>query len=649
MIARQAAGFFIFYHTERNRPMKQLTALLTIVLAFSSTPFCLEREKTDETIVVSADLIAEELRETGSSTTIITAEEIKESGAVTIQEVLRKVAGIQVNTTGSRGSTSSVMMRGAGSAQTLVLIDGAPANDPLSGGFDLSGISLENIERIEIVSGQGSAVHGSEAGGGVINIITSGGKKGFVASAEYSRGSFHSEKELLSVKGGMDKLSGSLSIDRYGTRNDGEREGFNNTSYSGRIDGSFGSNGFSLSSRNFDSSKNIGMETDYDFMLGGLVQHIDGNSWQDYRGNCHSASHTFSSAENFWRHTARASLSKGRIAYSDNADDDEPFGGDINSLSESEVRNFSVIEEFDWNRFRTAAGFEYEKGEGSYYSTYESMFFDSISEYNENYINKGYFAEFKYRSDMFNADLSARYDDHSEFGNDLNGRASVMYKIQNGKYRIVASYGTSFRAPSLNELFFPGWGNPELEPEEGRGWEFSFRCSLLDSKLDGRMSIFRNKYDNLISSDPVTYTAANIEESKVNGAEAAAGIELPLGFFIDASYTYMETEDTETGEQLLRRPKNKGALTLSKIGKNYTAGIEGIFLSSMRDIKIVNIPERIPAHNIANAFLKITCPKGMYFKARVENLFDKDYMELAGFPAPGRNFLFTLGFTVDRN
>jgi vitamin B12 transporter len=595
--------------------------LFLCLLLIAPTVSAEEKVRLDE-IVVTASRIEEPLGETTSGVILITQEDIQKMNVSFVPDILRKLPEVHVIQNGGTGKVASVLLRGGSSSHTLVLIDGIRMNSTTTGSFDFSGISVDDIERIEIVKGPLSTIYGSDAMAGVISIITKKGTGRFKSDVSLEAGSKGTVNPTAGISGGYKtvhyRLTGKyfqtdgISAADAGTGPDGYRKAL----LSGKL-------GFSPSenlvveftgSYSYDRSELDG----FDFFSSKAVD--DGNFVQ--RGH-----HGFLSgkaiihASDMWTQTVSTSLAKDSLKF---RDPDTVFNN---------AETMTSINTVDWQHdfspfefYSVVAGFEYREEKGDS----EGNFDKSISNYALYLTNR-----LKLLEKLFLVTVGVRCDDRDISGSKATYRFGATYTIPNAGATFRASYGTGFRAPALNELFFPFYGNPDLEPEETTSWEAGFSKEFFAKRLQISMTYFDQEYENLIWTDPKTFTADNIKDACVKGLETSAAIQVNEHINIKAGYTYLDTEDRQTGKQLPLRPKDKLNLTADLSIRNFMAVADYTFIGERFDSAV---KRTLSSYSIVNMSGSYEVSRELTLFARIENLFDEEYEEIGSFNTPGISF-----------
>lgn len=590
-------------------------------------------------VVVTATKIETPTKEVGSSITVISAEEIENKQRTSVQEVLRGTPGLDVVQNGSFGATTSVFLRGANSEHTLVLIDGIEVNDPISTGraFNFGNLTTENIERIEILRGPQSTLYGSDALGGVINIIT---KKGegppkVYASAEY--GSHETFRETVGLSGGNDLTYYSLSVSRLDTdgisardEDDGNREedGHENTSISAKVGLTPTDNtDLALIARYTDAS------VDLDSFAGD-----DPNSVQDTEHFFIRGQATVTLFDGFWEQT-------GSVSYSDTERDSDDPPDPMNPLGSTSFFDGELLK-FEWQHNlylhetnTLTLGVETEEEEGLSRSSFGDFPKKDVR-------MNGYYVQDQIKLwNRFFTTVGVRLDDHESFGSETTFRVASAYIFEETGTKLKGSYGEGFKAPSLYQLFAPDdpffgpVGNPNLEPEESEGWDIGIEQELFDGKVLLGATYFENDFDNLIifvSGDGFV----NVSQAESEGVELSAEIYPCENLSIRANYTYMETKDKSTGEELVRRPGNKAGIDVNYrfLEDRANMNLEVLYVGEREDTDFSTFPSTtvtLDDYTVVNLAASYDVCENLRIFGRVENIFDEDYEEVLGFGVPG--------------
>jgi vitamin B12 transporter len=578
-------------------------------------------------IVVTASRIEWPIDKTGSFITVISKNDIQKRHAETVGDLLRTVVGLNVVQSGSTGKAVSLFIRGAASNHCLVMLDGVPLNDPTTGAFDFSELAASAIERIEIVRGPNGILYGSNAIGGVVNIITSQKDEAAKRCVSVAAGSYGSIEGTTELSGGDKRLRYSGSLSGITTRGQSENDFHRNVSFS------------SVVSSRVSPTANVSLNLRYGATSNGLRgPRFDPDPNAEQSGGHLLVSATFRQfVSEHWNYSLRTSFLERDITFDDPLDylDTGLFIGDSHQEIASRVENVAwqnnlrlsealwMIPGVEWKEERTTNDGRFPFGSTNFDDRIRntSLFLNGIADFKR----------------LPTVSAGVRLDDHSEFGTVATYKCSLSYPIPRTGTSVKASVGTGFRAPSLNELYYPGYGNPDLSPERTIGWDCGLRHEIGRASASVEAAYFHNSYRNLISFNPATWLADNIGEALSDGVECSASVRPAAFLAVEGFYAFTRTEDRATGKALLRRPRHSGGVTLSYRGEPVEATVSASFVGARLDNDFGG--PRGEYYNTAHARLDAVVtyslgPSRQLF-CRVGNLLDERYDEVAGYPAPG--------------
>jgi vitamin B12 transporter len=565
----------------------------------------------EERITVTATATEEPVAEVPVSVDVLDRAEILAHEADQAIDLLRTLPGIDVVQSGSPGKTASLFLRGTNSNHTLVLWNGIELNDPNLGGFDWSTLALDGVERVEVVKGPYSALYGSSAVGGVVQLVT--------RSAEGPELDLRAEagsNDLLraGVSGGF--RSGAFSLDVGGHLRRGEGEVDNDSFDSEEIDVGAGFD--------FGESAHLGA-------LARAVANEIGVPF-DFSGNPSPRREQEFDALSLampFEWTAGSGGLDALVARTetdiDFRDPDDPFAANRAESSRDQARLAG--------RFEPTAGLtvtlggDFERQEATTGGAFGPGLVDVTQE------EWSAFGQVAWQAGPVRVDAGVRRDDNEAFGEETSLRAAAAWAIL-PTLRLRGGYGESFRAPSLGDLYYPGFGNPELLPEGGESYEVALEGETGDStRFDYSVAWFANDLDDLIEFDFTTFLPQNIGKAEVRGIEGSLGIRSGI-FGGRLAVTWMDTEVVATGRELLRRPEEKASLVLFVRPGEWTCGATLRYVGDRLDFGDV------PLDSFTTLDLTLARRFGERYEpfARVENVFDEEYEEVTGIPAPGTSF-----------
>lgn len=615
-------------HALQGNIMKKLTITSLVSLAFPTMALAEPVVTLDEDIVVTASRIPQKRQTVIGDISVINAADIERAGQSTLLELLQTQPGIEVTHNGGAGKTSSLFMRGTNANHVIVLVDGIRINSETTGTTAFENIPTAQIERIEILRGPSSSLYGQDAIGGVIQIFTKQGKGAprFHASAGY--GSYNTKTANAGFSGSIGDTSFALNVSSYDT--DGfsavrthnrlykDNDGYRNLAISGSLSHqialghSIGIQLFSSEGHNrYDSSSNL---TDF-----------------SNRNMARQVSYAMFSRNQFtenWHSTVR--IGEGRDDGTDYAE--TSFWSPISrSYFDTKQRQLS------WQNDITLSV-------GTLTLLYDRLEqrLDSTTQYEKTSRNNdGYAAIYALTHGAHSAKLSYRSDHNSQYGTNNTGNIGYGYQI-NDAWQVTASYGSAFRSPTFNQLFWPGGGNPNLEPEKSDNLEASVRYTEQQTSLSA--TVYENKVRNLIAGWP----AININRAKIQGL-TLAGNQRWDAWTLRGNVDLQSPRSNDSNDNLLPLRANRhGSLNLAyQWDKLRIAG--EIVSSSARYAELANI-NRLGGYTVFNLVAEYLVTPEWRLLARANNLFDKKYALARDFSGEyyntaGANVFFSVSYT----
>lgn len=629
-------GIFLSSLKEAGMRLLSIALGISLMIFLNAGAFAADGggEEVEE-IVVTATRLQTPVKHVGSSVTVISGEDLEKRGTHLIHDALRTVPGTDVVQSGGPGQQTSVFLRGTNSNHTLVLIDGVEANDPISIGraFDFANLTVDNIERVEILRGSQSTLYGSDAIGGVINIITKKGKGKPSASVTAEYGSFATRRGSLSFRGSAETAHYAFSLGKMETdgisaapesEGNTERDGYDNVTFSGRVGISTGENlEMELVGRYLEAEAEID-----DFALD------DRNSRQNTDELFLRGQATFTLFGEKWKSILGLSLSDIDRKNEDLLDAGQFFlntGSFQGNTLKGDVQSSLYL--FEGNI--VTAGFEAQEERGKSESSF-GAFQEKAAR------TQGYYLQDQVQlwKRLF-VTAGGRIDHHSTFGSEFTYRLALTCAIDGMGTRLKGSFGTGFKAPSLFQLFDPGFGNSNLGPERSRSWDGGLEQPMFGGRVRLEVNYFRIEFKNLVDSDPATFQFINIGRSVSEGMEVLSEVHLFRPLSVSARYTYTDARDRETNDVLLRRARNKLylsldydisgggslSLSLSHTGERYDISVDPVTFSSTRIM--------LGGYTIVHLAASYGMGHGITLFSRVDNLFDRDYEEIRGFGTAG--------------
>lgn len=605
--------------------MKKVIRIAFVALCVISSSVAVPVETMNE-IIVKSTRIETPLDLMTSSIDIITKDQLIDSGEVFVSDALELLAGVQIIRDGGPGQSTSVYLRGAKSQHTLLYLDGVKIVDQLGlNGYDLANVDVASVDRIEILKGPQSTLYGSDAMGGVINIITDTNYQN-KNSINYQIGSYGTHSSIFKKSYSSEDFYLNLNASYF------EQDGFSAKSDNQENDGllnkslhtKFGSKVNDLTDWSLSLRKIIA-ENEYD--------PSSSNSEKDQLINRFEIT-TKSKNEKIIYNLGASYFELNRYQEVD-------YGTIFSYDYESETKSydFNVVYDFD-NKSKFFTGVD---------SSYDEYTYDEGMGLNTGKLkNTGLFGSWQYK---WNSDLilnsSVRQDNHSKFDEFVTYQGSLAYTIDSTKTKLRARYGTAFKAPISYYLA----QNSNLNPEESKGWEIGFDQAIDQLNMSVNFSIFSQKYDNFISyldlnndTDYNVYTNGaylnsaddnyyNVDKAESNGLELGGTLYLNDKITFRSSYSYLDNDSLDSSFEI-RRPTHKFNSSVKwDVTDKLMVNSSFKYIGSREDSSGNFKPYKIIDLNARN---KIN--ENCYLTMNIKNLLDEEYTIVRGYNTPGISF-----------
>jgi len=595
--------------------MRQTTLALALGVVFSSFAYAETlTEVIGDTIVVTATRTPQKASQVIGDMTVISAREIGEAGQTTLVELLQKQPGIEITQYGGAGTGADIRIRGGNPAHTLVLIDGLRVGSATLGTTPLEGISLDQIERIEILRGPASSLYGADAVAGVVQIFTKQATGAPKFSARMGGGSHG----LLQ---GDVQYGGQAGATRFNlgagyARTDG---GFSSTR-----PGTFGYNPDDDGDEKHSAHLRVehALNSAHSIGLGGLYNRdrseYDAGTADDYGVNY------VNTISAWWKgHLTDHWQSRLLIGQGQSRNANFSLGASTGEFNTDQTQ-------YQWqNDFILPLGALTASLERLEQAVDASQVAFNQTRRSVNAGQVGYQA----RIGRHALQASLRHDAYSDFGGQTTGTAGYGFDFTPA-WRVSASYGTSFKAPSFNDLYYPTTaffqGNPNLKPEQGRNVELGLRYQQGVNLLSA--TVYRNRVKDLIVY--VFPTMENVNRATLEGLTLAGHTEL-AGLRIKASYDWQNAEDEATSKELTYRAQHYGTLDISRTLGNWEIGT-ALVASDMRYINNANT-SKLDGYARLDVRANYRMTSAWRLLARVNNVLDADYSLRADYNTPGIN------------
>lgn len=576
-------------------------------------------------VVVTATRIEVPRGDVAASVTVIDSEMIETKQWRTVVDALRSVPGLDIAQTGGPGGTASAFIRGGNPAHTLVLIDGVQVNSPTLGQYNFADLTTDNIERIEVIRGPQSTLYGADAVGGVVQIFTKTGSGDLSGNLTMESGSFDSHRETVNLQGSRDGVEYAVSASRFDTNGFSrtqvgtERDGYENTTVSSRLALNFSKTARLDWNARFSEARS---DLDESFPIGDNAATQENIAFN-------SALAFSSQILDVWTHKLSVGFqqedSKGR--------DPADLANFNNFKIETRGQQYEWQHDVDLGAYsHLTLGYEHEILEGQNHS---APGFDKVLRNNAGYA----LHQLRVAPVIFN--LGLRHDDNSRFGGKTTYKSEFAYLHDATNSKLRAALGTGFHAPTLNDLYFPGFGNPDVKPEKSRSFEFGFEQRWMDDAAYFSLTYFQTRVKDLMvfvdqDGDINTFDSRpeNVEKSRIEGWEAETAWPVAPKTTLSLNYTFTDTQNKSTGAELSRRPKHKGSASIAFDPDG------GLYLSlDMRYVgKRFNDTAnrtRLSDYTVFNLAGSYDLSQSVQIFGRIENLLDREYQEVQHFGTAG--------------
>lgn len=601
---------------------RHLTAMSSVLMGFALTP---AQADLDSEIVVTATRTAVSANRIPASTTTITRDDIDRLQARSLPDLLKGAAGMDLTSNGGAGKVASVFLRGTESDHVLVLIDGIRVGSATLGTTAFEHLPVDHIERIEIVRGPRASQWGSEAIGGVIHIITRKGDAdaGYWVNAGAGRYStVNGSLGFGGQRGSTDYIVSGARFDTHGFDarqplpgpfgfDQPDADGYDNTAFHGRVGhvlpGGTTLEAFALRARGtneFDGA----FEDRSDF-----VQQVLGMSaaWQ---------------AAETWRLEVRAGESR------DESDNFTPTG-EFSSRFDTKRRELTVQSSLEVGNNQTlTVGLDHRRDRVRSTSVFTKESRDNTGLFGQ------YFADWGSNQVLF----ALRVDDDDAFGEEVTGGLGWSHQRAAGG-RVYASYGSAFKAPSFNELFFPNFGNPNLDPETSESVELGIEGLAANAVWSVRA--YRTDIDDLIvtvlDSETGNFFPDNVDKARIDGVE----LELESnfgGWDGSVALSIVDPRDRRTGKRLRRRAEQTLRIDLHREWERWSIG--GRILAQGERFEDAENRNRLAGYAILDLFGEYRITSSLSAQIRVENVFGKQYEVVDTFNSTDRNLFVLLAY-----
>ncbi|MDF2398172.1 TonB-dependent receptor [Pseudomonas sp. 3MA1] len=596
-------------------------------------------------MLISANRQVEARNDSSAANTVFTREDIDRLQPTSLTDLLQRVPGVQVAQSGGRGNLPNIFIRGTSSAQSLVLVDGQRISSSSSGDSNLQFISVEQIERVEVLRGSRSVIYGSDAIGGVIQIFTRrGADSGLHGRMRVAAGSNQTWERSLGLSGGDAQtrfslganLDESAGIDwtHASYPSDADHDGYRNQSLSLTLSHALSDDlevGFNLLDNRGRSryDEPFGPEQDpyTDFTVSSVSGFIDAtvnDRWQSRLELGHS--------EN--RDLKPDKLSEQRSVFNTYRD----------SLAwQNDLRlnaQHSLILGADWYQDRLNTG--------------PTFFIDNTPLYfaEDRRWNRAAFIQHRFQGQSFSTELGLRRDQNQQYGSQNTWSGTLTLPL-NPDNDLLLSYSEGFRAPNFSDLYYPGFSNPDLKPEHSRSYELQWRSQLTpSSRLE--TSVYRTDIRDAIIFDFAAQRPENIGSARINGLEMALKQEW-FGWQSSLGAAIIDPRNRQSGEQLPRRARRTLNLDLDRQFEQLGLGASWQLVSDSREDQSPQKQARLSGYGLVGLRSSWAVNREIRLDLKLDNLFDQSYSRALyhydgnnyGYRSEGRTWMLGVTWTPE--
>ena len=624
---------------------------LSLLIAALATP-SIAAPHLQNPVIVTATRTAQTLSTSLAPATVITQEDIERLRPRDVIELLKYVPGVDTTQRGGAGADSSTFIRGTNSNHLLVLVDGQRVGSATSGGTSLQYVDPSQIERIEIVRGPLSSLYGSDAIGGVIQIITKKGSKAHPVTLHAAAGSNQTREAAINASADIAGWNSSVGVSHYNT------EGYNRTF--SETGGSEDDDAYRNSTVNVSSQRTLGAgAVNLQYLRNEAESEYDAIS---YCSNASGVCMPYSEIVN------ESGSVGGSYAFSDEFKLSSSIGSAKDVTTAKDDANAAVNDSFttwrnsfllqgDWQLDQNAvftAGFDYtrDRVRGAIVG-YDPVTYEPLPATNYDKTTRGnraWFAQLQNRIGKADFLFGFRNDDNDAFGRETTGNFSLGINATQST-RVIWSSGSAFHAPTFNDLYWPdpsGPGNPDLLPEQSISHELRIEQRTQDAVYSA--SLYQTEITDLIQWQPTDpaddyspWTPVNVADADIQGAELGATICLE-DYIIQGSYSYTRPRNAETDTQLINRSRQKLTVSVDRKFGAFGIGIDATAYSK-RYMDQDNITST-GGYGLIDLRLSYDVMRNLTTALKVGNALDRDYVVVDRYREDRVNAMFSVDYKL---
>lgn len=592
-------------------------------------------------VLISASRQVESRTATSAANTVFTRADIDRLQPSGVTDLLARVPGVQVAPTGGRGSLPGIFIRGTKAAQTLVLVDGVRIANTTSGDSGLQFLDVDQIERVEVLRGSRSAIYGSDAIGGVIQIFTRRGDgPGLHPRLRVAAGSNQTWQRSLGLSGGdgatrfnlgasLDETAGIDSTGpSYGS--DGDHDAYRNRSLNLSLSHAF--------NERFEAGVNLldsRGRSEYDSPYGRL----DEVTWLSYPQQPYTDFSVSSLGSWFDAQLNDTWHSRLELGHSENRDDKR------DKLSDQRFIYNTYRDQVTWQNDLVLDDRNHLMLGGDWY---QDRFHGTANFSEDSRWNRAVFAQYRFAGERFSSELGVRHDRNQQYGDQTTWNASLTVPL-NPRNDVLLSYSEGFRAPTFNDLYDVQYGNPDLRPEHSKSYELQWRSQLAsETRLEA--SLYRTDLRDAINYDPTRRRPGNVDNARINGLELSL-LQEWAGWTSQLGLSMIDPRDRESGHTLQRRARRTLSLDLDRQFERFSVGASWQAVSGSYDDPSNN--ERIGGYGLLGLRGGMVLTDEVRLELKLDNLLDKQYSRALysfegsqyGYREEGRTWLLSLTWT----
>ncbi len=597
----------------------------------STTPAPLTQLPT--IVVTAATRNAQAPDTTATSNTVITHQDLEDNQYISVAQALESVPGLAVVPTGVPGQQTSIFTRGTDSNQTLFTIDGRHQPMGLSGAYDFTNLTLDNIDQIEVVRTPSSSLQGGSATGGVINLVTLTGR-GLAtpeSSISFEGGSFGTYREIVQSRGSEGKFDYAVSGSNEDADMNRPNENYRNTVYRGNF-------GYQVTPDIY-----VDVHTGYSLANAGSpntieepdpVARLQTEDW--FISPEVTAKVTdFYTTKLFYNHDQQRQVDHDLYTSADFFIDPLSTRLQINTDSLDWQNNFELA-----RNWQVTAGIQTDNTSVYQFTDVDDFDFPPVvgqRTAQNSLFNIGGYVQSQWQPIKgLNLISSVREDQYSDYSGALSWRQGVSYRVAQTQTLVHASGASSYTPPSQQDLYYPGSSNPNLKPETSLGWEVGVEQPLADGKVTPSATYFHNDITNYIQFDQ-NFIPQNVGHATTEGVEIDLKAKPLDQLTLDLNYTYLTANNDDTNVRLLRRPRNSVNFTAVWTPiEPLTFSAGGSWVVGREDVDAVTFAQvNAPDYFVLRASATYRICKNVTVWVRGENLTDDHYQPVLGYPALG--------------